>query len=76
MKTFDTRKTGFPMFFQEVPNLGTKVKYWGGHVAELIAIEPYTNKAGKPSQILSWRFDDGRIGTTGLRSKAVIWRAQ
>ncbi len=69
----DTRNTGYPVFFQTVPEMGTQVVWWGGHTATLYKVSPYTRRDGNPSNILHWRMENGRTGRTGLRGKGMYW---
>ena len=71
----DTRKTGYAIFFQAPPPLGTTVTYWGGHTAELVSVSDYAKADGQIVPLLEWRFNDGRVGTSGLRGKTVYWRS-
>lgn len=72
----DTRKTGYPIRFSRAPKIGTRIVYWGGHEATLISVEDYTRKSGEASKILVWSVGaEERVGTSGLRSKAMTWRA-
>ena len=73
----DTRKTEYPINFDHLPPIGTKITYWGGSVATLISQEPYVRKKdGVASHLLVWSFEDGRVGKSGLRSKTVIWEPE
>lgn len=71
----DTRKTGYPIFFTEPPVVGTKIVYSGGHIATLISVSEYPKVDGTTSALLEWSFEDGRVGTSGLRGKCVYWRS-
>lgn len=74
MAILDTLRTGYAASFSEPPRIGTQIRYWGGAVATLIAVDPYVRVNGSNSFLLRWRMDDGRIGVTGLRSKAMTWK--
>ena len=69
----DTRKTGYPIFFTEPPAVGTKIVYLGGRIATLISVSEYPKADGTTSALLEWSFEDGRVGTSGLRGKGVYW---
>ena len=69
----DTRKTGYPIFFTEPPAVGTKIVYSGGHIATLISVSEYPKADGTTSALLEWSFEDGRVGTSGIRGKGVHW---
>lgn len=61
------------MNFSEAPALGTVVKYWRGVPATLVGISQRVKADGAPGNLLTWRFPDGRVATSGLRSKSVTW---
>lgn len=59
--------------YQSPPMVGTKKKYFKGHVLTLISVDPYERADGALSAVLTWKAADGRIGTSGLRSAAITW---
>ena len=69
----DTRKIGYPIFFTHLPDIGTKIVYWSGQIATLISVSEYPKADGTTSALLEWSFEDGRVGTSGLRGKGVYW---
>ena len=71
----DTRKLGYPIFFTHLPDVGTKIVYWGGHIATLISVSEYPKADGSTPVLLEWSFEDGRVGTSGLRGKGVYWHS-
>jgi|GEM_PF-2378499 len=57
----------------EPPEIGS-AKLIAGKAFVLMSVEPYVRKSdGAASFVLTWRCEDGRIGTTGLRSKSILW---
>lgn len=65
---------GYPIFFQEVPPVGTKVNYHGLTLT-LSRVGQYPSKKGGLSPLLEWSAEDGRVATSGLRGKSVYWRS-
>lgn len=61
--------------FADTPDTGTEVNYFG-HVLTLVGVEPYKRKDGTDSVLLKWSSPDGRIGSSGLRSRAITWAKQ
>ncbi len=72
MEVRDTRRSGYPVNFRDVPFIGQEIVYWGGVRAALVAVEPYTRADGVGSHVLTWAVGE-RLGTSGLRSKAFVW---
>lgn len=73
MGKINTLKTGYACAFSEPPRIGTSIDYWGGRTATLIAVDPYIRKDGGNSFLLKWKLDTGRIGVSGMKSKAMTW---
>lgn len=58
--------------FHEVPPVGLRYRYRKRFLT-LTGVMPYTRKDGVKSVILNWRCDTGETGTTGMKSKDIIW---
>jgi hypothetical protein len=64
----DTRATGYPIDFPGAPPIGTKIVYWRGIEATLVAVFPrIRHRDGQLSAVLCWLLADGRAGLSGLR---------
>ena len=59
--------------FPKPPMVGHRQEYFRGQTLTLISVEPYTRANGAQSFVLTWKAEDGRIGTSGLRSAALTW---
>ena len=58
--------------FTSVPPIGLRIRYRKTFLT-LIDVTPCVRKDGQPSNILTWKNDDGRLGTSGLRGSGVTW---
>lgn len=61
--------------FDDPPTKGCGLRYFRGELIILKSVEPYTRKDGSQSFILTWVGEDGRIGTSGMKSASVNWGA-
>lgn len=59
--------------FPSPPPIGSVIRYGAKRTIELVSVSGYVRKDGRPSHILTWRADDGRVGTTGLSFHSVVW---
>jgi hypothetical protein len=73
MEIRNTLASGYAVSFADPPPIGTQIRYWGGRIATLLAVTPYVRRDGSHSFLLTWETDTGKVGTTGLRSKAMTW---
>ena len=67
-------KHQYPFRFAEVPAIGTALIH--GREGVKITLEkatPHTRQDGTAGTILTWRAEDGRIGTSGLCSAGITW---
>lgn len=66
-----TRKYIFD--YQEPPRLGHRKEYFKGLMLTLTKVEPYQRRDGSNAFVLTWKADDGRVGTSGLRCGGMNW---
>ena len=67
-------KSQYAVNFKAAPPIVTSIWVLQHTSAMVTGVEPYTRKDGVESSILHWKYEFGRIGTSGLNCAGITWQ--